>query len=80
MAGMIVGRDAPALAPDWWRSWPCWQGWDFPKRGQREPGRYVMDPTAPLATAAWQLLPDEIPPRVPRSFLGRLRDALMGRS
>jgi hypothetical protein len=56
MAGWIVPPNAPALHPDWYRTWPVLRrGW-FARLLRRPrwpwpgPGRYVVDG----ATAVWK--------------------------
>jgi hypothetical protein len=55
--GRIVGVDAPAMHPDWWRSWnaAAKHGWTG---GPIEPGRYVIDPNIFPRTAVWQPYPE----------------------
>jgi hypothetical protein len=50
--GRIVAPTAPVLHAEWWRSHAKAVEVGYAK-GPAEPGRYVRDPKATLATAVW---------------------------
>jgi hypothetical protein len=70
MRGAVVGIDAPALWPEWYKTWPparrgFWmrllrrRDASFPPRDQRIPGRYVIQKalgTPEARVAVWTVL------------------------
>lgn len=59
--GRIVAPGAPVLHPEWWRSWNKAVDVGYARGGRIEPGRYLRDESAALATARWRLLEADAP-------------------
>jgi hypothetical protein len=67
LGGAIVPGNAPALRPDWYRTWPAIRPRSlgaailrqpahiWPPVDQRAPGRYVPDDDTVTPSATWQL-------------------------